>query len=306
MQSVTARFAIIEAPSPLGLRPEGVEELAGDLLNKGFAQRLGARNAGVLTPPPYDNQREPETDFLNAKAVMRYSTQLSDRVNEVLDRSEFPIVLGGDCSILLGNLLALKRRGRYGLLFIDGHTDFYQADANINGEIASSELAIAMGREPKVLHYVDEKTLVLDEDVVAFGFRDEAEQRQYGSQPLPPSVMQFDLEAIRSVGIASAATAAVSRLTAVRDGFWIHLDADVLDDAIMPAVDYRMDDGFTWSELTTTLRTAMATRRCVGLDVAIFNPRLDTDGQIAKRLVDVLVNSLKDCDPSTSIAMTSG
>ncbi len=36
------------------------------------------------------------------------------------------IVLGGDCSIMLGCLLALRRRERHGLLFLDGHPDFYQ------------------------------------------------------------------------------------------------------------------------------------------------------------------------------------
>ena len=41
----------------------------------------------------------------------------------MLDAGEFPFVLGGDCSILLGTTLAFRRRGRYGLLFIDGHTD---------------------------------------------------------------------------------------------------------------------------------------------------------------------------------------
>lgn len=51
---------------------------------------------------------------------------------EVLDAGDVPIVLGGDCSILLGNLLALRRRGRHGLLFIDGHADFYQPEAEPN------------------------------------------------------------------------------------------------------------------------------------------------------------------------------
>jgi arginase len=32
--------------------------------------------------------------------------------------------IGGDYSILPGSMLALRRRGRYGLLFIDGHADF--------------------------------------------------------------------------------------------------------------------------------------------------------------------------------------
>lgn len=89
------------------------------------------------------------------------------------------MVLGGDCFILLGNLLALRRRGRFGLFFADGHSDFYQPEANISGEVASSELALATGRGPDLLtRFEDYKPLVLDEDVVAFWFLDEGEQRQ--------------------------------------------------------------------------------------------------------------------------------
>jgi arginase len=83
------------------------------------------------------------------------------------------VVLGGDCSILLGNLLALKRRGRYGLLFMDGHADFYNPEANSNGEAASMELALATGRGPDVLTSIESSgPLVNDQDVVAFGYCD--------------------------------------------------------------------------------------------------------------------------------------
>jgi arginase len=68
-----------------------------------------------------------------------------------LDRGEFPLILGGDCSILLGATLALKRRGRFGLLFIDGHADFYQPAANPNGEAASMDLAFVTGYGPSPL-----------------------------------------------------------------------------------------------------------------------------------------------------------
>ncbi|MFF8393235.1 arginase family protein [Streptomyces sp. NPDC016172] len=71
-------------------------------------------------------------------------------------------------------------------------------------------------------------------------------------------------------------------------GYWIHLDVDVLDDAIMPAVDYRQPDGLTWQELETVLRTALSGGGAVGLTVAIFNPRLDPDGSIARNLGDCL------------------
>jgi arginase len=67
---------------------------------------------------------------------------------------------------------------------------------------------------------------------------------------------------------------------------------DVLDDAIMPAVDYRLPDGLGWDELTAVLRAAVASDRAVGLDVTIFNPTLDPDGQVASALVDSLVAGL--------------
>ena len=145
------RYAILEAPSILGLKPTGVERLPDALLGCGLAERLGARRAGRVDPPAYQATRDPQTRTLNAAAMAAWSPRLADAVEAVLHRGEFPVVLGGDCSILLGTTLALKRRGRYGLLFIDGHADFYQPEANPNGEAASMELAFVTGRGPKLL-----------------------------------------------------------------------------------------------------------------------------------------------------------
>ena len=120
------RFTIIEAPSVLGLFPEGVETLPDALLAEGLGERLEARRAGRAEPPQYDQQRDPDTMLLNPKGIAEYSVALADKIEPVVHMGEFPIVLGGDCSIVLGCLLALRRRGRYGLLFLDGHADFYQ------------------------------------------------------------------------------------------------------------------------------------------------------------------------------------
>ena len=76
------------------------------------------------------------------------------------------------------------------------------------------------------------------------------------------------------------------------EGFWIHLDADVLDDAVMPAVDYRLPGGLSWDELSATLRVLMTTGRAVGVNLGIFNPALDEDGSIARGLVSCLVAGL--------------
>ncbi|NWF25506.1 arginase family protein [Streptomyces sp. PKU-EA00015] len=284
----------IEAPSVLGLRPSGVQDLPRALLDAGLTGLPGAVRAGRVEAPAYDPRRDDETGVLNPAGIARYSVDLADAVGGVLRRGHFPVVLGGDCSILLGNLLALHRRGRHGLLFLDGHTDFYQPSAEPAGEAASMELALATGRGPRLLTDLEGRgPLLRDEDVVAFGFRDAAESALAGMQPLPPRLHAMGLERVRAAGAAAAARQAVDHLTRGETaGFWVHLDVDVLDDAIMPAVDYRIPGGLSWTELETVLATALADERARGLDVTIFNPRLDPGGTMASRLVECLRQGL--------------
>ncbi|MEV5101962.1 arginase family protein [Streptomyces massasporeus] len=288
------KLAVVEAPSVLGLRPTGVEDLPAALLGAGLAEGLGARHAGRVEPPPYAPERDPATGLLNPGGIAAYSVALADTVGDVLDHGRFPVVLGGDCSVLLGTLLALRRRDRHGLLFLDGHTDFYQPSAEPAGEVASMELALATGRGPRVLADLEGRgPLVRDADVVALGFRDAEESAGYGMQPLPPALHALELHTVRALGAAEAARRAVRLLTGngTGAGYWVHLDVDVLDDAVMPAVDYRQPDGLSWQELETVLRTALSGGGAAGLTVAIFNPRLDPDGTLARRLVDCLVRA---------------
>jgi arginase len=289
-------FAIIEAPSVLGLFPRGVERLSDALLAAGLAERLQARHAGRVEPPPYDERRDPETLVLNPQGIADYSAALADAVGRVVDAGEFPVVLGGDCSIMLGCMLALRRRGRYGLLFLDGHADFYQPEAEPNGEAASMDLAFATGRGPRVMTDLEGRCpLVSDEDVVVFGRRDAEDAEAHGSQRIEDTgIKVMDLSEIRQRGAADASETAVAYLSRPGiAGFWVHLDADVLDDLVMPAVDYRMPGGLSWDELARTLRAAADCGRAVGINVTIFNPVLDRNGSIATAFVHALELGLR-------------
>jgi arginase len=287
-------YRIIEAPSVLGLKPTGVERLPQRLLQEGLAERLGAEVVSRLDPPEYDPVPDPETGTLNASALARWSPELADAVQSVLDGGGFPLVLGGDCSILLGSALALRRCGRYGLLFLDGHADFYQPEANPDGEAASMELAFVTGHGPAQLTALEGLApLVREQDVVAFGFRDGEEQREHGSQPLPEAILALDLQQVRRLGVEQAARLAVAHLCRPElDGFFVHLDADCLDDALMPAVDYRLAGGLSHEELVTVLRTALASGRAAGMEVTIYNPSLDRDGSAGRGLVEALEQAL--------------
>ena len=288
-------FTIIEAPSTLGLWPSGVEHLPEALISAGLPERLGARRGGRVEPPPYDAERDGGTLMLNPHGLARYAAALADAVGATLDEGAFPVVLGGDCSILLGNLLALKRRGRYGLLFLDGHADFYQPEAEPKGEAASMELALATGRGPAVVADLEGRgPLVHDEDVIVYGRRDGEQADEHGSQRIEDTgIHVIDVTEVTTTGAGTTIVRALDRLSrTATDGFWIHLDADVLDDDIMPAVDYRMPGGLSWEELTTVLRTSIATGRAAGIDITIFNPRLDPDGTIAARFAQAIAEGM--------------
>lgn len=292
---VMGGFAILEAPSVLGLFPRGVEDLPAALLGAGLADAIGAGHAGRVTPPPYDPTRDPTTGLLNPQALRDYSHLLAEATGAVLDGGDVPIVLGGDCSIVLGTLLALRQRSHYGLLFIDGHADFYQPDAEPNGEAASMDLALATGRGPDVVANLDNRRpLVRDDDVVQFARRDADEAAEAGSQRIEDSgITVIDLPEIRRRGVERAVHDALGRLVRPDlDGFWIHLDCDALDDDVMPAVDYRLPGGLTWDELEHVLSAAIGSGRAAGLDVTIFNPQLDVDGSIAVALVRCLTRGL--------------
>ena len=291
------RYAIIDAPSILGLRPTGVQYLPEALKTAGLLKGLNAEYVGYVQPSlSYNPKRDQATLIMNADAIKTFSLQLAEIVSTEIAKKSFPIVLGGDCSILIGPLLGLRRVGRYGLFFIDGHADFYQPQASTTGEVADMDLAIVSGRGPDILTNIDDlKPLVRDEDAVVFGYRDAEQSLSYGSQDIRETNMHvFDLSQIRGLKIETATSVAVARL--MKDGlegFWIHLDADVLDDRVMPAVDYRLPDGgLGFSELSKLLSALIASGHAVGMTITIFNPHLDLDGSIAKNFVSSIVAGL--------------
>src|SRR5918998_6151524 len=113
------RIAILDAPSNLGLRPPtatsvpGCAKAPGALRDHGLLSRLRARDAGCLTPPRYDpGDWRPGDGVCHAEQIANYSRRLADRIGGILDAGEFPVILGGDCSIVLGSGLAMHRLGQ--------------------------------------------------------------------------------------------------------------------------------------------------------------------------------------------------
>jgi arginase len=289
-------IAIVDAPSVLGLFPRGVEYLPESLHAHDLMTAVGAVEHTTLLPPASTPEPDVVTGVNNTSAIVAFTQTLADTVGDALDRGRFPLVLGGDCTIVFGPLLSLARRGRSGLLFLDGHADFSHPDDEPSGEGASMDLAIATGycadRFPPIGGF---EPLIDPERVAVLGYRvhGDGTDNNRGRFVADTRISAIDLDDLRARGLRRAVDDSLAVLTASDvDGFWVHIDVDVLDDDVMPAVDYRNPDGLSWEELTTIVRASIATGHARGLDLSIFNPSLDVERTLAARIVRFLGEAL--------------
>jgi arginase len=178
------------------------------------------------------------------------------------------------------------------LFFLDGHADFYLPEQSLTGGVAGMDLAFATGRGNDILSDIDgEKPLVRDADTVVFGFRDMREDEVLKVPKLSETeIKTFNLPEVRQMGIEKAACNALQILqNKLLDGFWIHVDADVLDDLVMPAVDSRQPDGLSREEFIQIMKILLNSDKATGMHIGIFDPDMDKNGGIASDFTAALV-----------------
>lgn len=257
---------LLSAPTNLGNRPYESDGTArhthlgpARLREHGVVERLGARDLGDVAAAPYRDFVRPPGGVRNEDLVLDHV----QRIARAIPREGFTLVLGGDCSTLLGCLLAT---GAEGLVFFDGHSDFNTPATSETGGVAGMDLALVTGRGETPLA----RRFVEDERVVTVGIRDVGDA-EFRSATTADEILQH---------------------LGDRD-FFIHVDADVLDPAYMPFVDSPEPGGLSPDELTSLLAPLVRHPRAAGMELTIYDPRDDHDGRGAKLLVDILAKTFK-------------
>jgi len=282
-------WAAFDAPFDSAGEGGGEERAPAALRRAGLIERVGCEDlewaAPVLRPP----ERDSRTGIVAFPGLVAASEAIAGKLGEVLDSGRRPLVLGGDCSLLVGVAGGLRRSGlEAGLLFVDGHADYFDGESSTTGEAADMELAILHGDGPAELTGSN-PPLVAPERTTIFGHRppdldpDVAHERSR----VPDAVIQLDAPAIRRLGAAEAARTGIERGTGAGGELWLHLDLDALDEAELPAVSYPQPQGLSWQELEDLIRP-MVDAGPVGISVADYNPDLDPDGRHAARIVELL------------------
>ena len=290
-------LTLISAPSNLGLRPPqpgavpGTAKAPEALREAGLYARfaaLGAAEGGIVLPGRYlDDAVAGVARSRNQEAMLGHAHRLAARISGRLAAGDVPLVLGGDCSLLLAAGLALSERGRYGLVHLDGHTDFrHPGNSAQCFSMAGEDLAAAVG-----LHWAaitGGRPYFRPDDAVHVGCRDDDEHLAEATSVL---AKVFPASQARHIGWAATAEAILGVAGAGHlDGYWLHLDVDILDPDVMPAVDSPAPGGLWPAELTELL--AALAPGATGAQVTVFDPDLDPDGRYADLLTGIVVAGL--------------
>lgn len=287
----TKEICIIEFPSNLGLKEPypghepGVKHLPDWLRKHHFHDDIRSSKIIRLDPPPYSMSIDKETGVRNADALVSYALEQDKIIQRTLDEDLFPLLLGGDCSILLGPLLSLAQTGDHALFYLDGHTDFMWPALSKTGGAGGMAAALAAGRGPKKLtNILGLEPYIKEEHLWCVGNREYV--GWYEQAITTSNATYLSLERIRNEGIKSCVSSFLKSIQSQNlSGFWIHFDVDVLHDELMPAVDSRTPDGLLYNELQEILLPLLNNPKAIGLTITILDPELDTDGSSTKKFV---------------------
>jgi arginase family enzyme len=284
---VTNRI-LIQAPIDSSGAGRGEEHAPSAVVAAGLLERIDVHAVVESDARIRDSSRDPASGVIGADQIRRAAEAIASDVRSAVGSGGTPLVVGGDCTLLLGVFLGVARPTA--LWFVDGHADFFDGETSRTGEAADMDLAILTGHGPPGL-LARAEPLVAPAAVALLGHRPD---------DLGPGTatengrIDPDIFALTSVEIRKLAPRSVGEEVAGRSSgpAWVHVDLDVLDERVLPAVSYPQSLGLDWRELVELVQPLAASPDLVGMSVADLNPDLDPDGRHARRTVDALAEIL--------------
>ena len=266
--SSAASYAAGQDLAPAALRSAGLPA-------KLIAAGLEVHDEGDLPVQVWKPDREHPL-AQNAGQATESLRQLADQLGPVLARGDLALVLGGNCTIALGVMAALRRLGTAvpGLLYVDRHFDINTPDSTTDGALDWMGLAHALALPGCVDTLVD-----------AFGARPLLEPYQVAWLGVELRLAtDWEREQAARLGLhvatsqalaadpAGAVAAALDHLPA--GPLAVHIDVDVLDftDAPLAEDTGGRNTGPTLGQAEQALMLAARDPRVRALSIGELNP----------------------------------
>lgn len=289
----TGRFTILGVPIDsvgLGRAEAHGTELSPRAVRAAGLGRLGWDDAGDLDVRIPSHDRDPATGLVGIDGVLSTTSTLRSAVADVVADGRRPFVLGGCCALLPGALAGARDvLGELGLVYVDGHLDFYDGVTSPTGEAADMPIAVILGEGPAPwVASVGPTPVIAPSAIAILGYHDQEELADIGDQ-LPArrasGILDVDADTVRRDGPRVVGDRAIVHVSRGDRRLWFHVDLDVLDRDVFPATDYLISGGLDWDQFVELVRPVVEAPTLVGWSLSCYNPEKDPDGRDGRAIV---------------------
>lgn len=288
---------LIGCPMDLGQTRRGVDMGPSALRAAQLERRIEAlghnlQDLGDLHTPEVETRKLRDAKARYLDEIVRICEQLAKRVEKTARLGRFPVVLGGDHSIVMGTMAGLvKARGAQGLIYIDAHGDFNTTDTTPSGNIHGMGLAACLGLgHPKLVNIGGVKPKVKPENVALLGVRelDAGEKELVRKNDIYVATMRD----IDEKGIARVVKDAIERAKERTKGVHVTFDVDVLDPSEAPGTGTPVPGGLTFREAHLALEILAERNVPTSFELVEVNPLLDVQNRTADLAVGLVESVL--------------
>ena len=224
--------------------------------------------------------------------IARAATVAARKIDRILTKGHFPLVLGGDHSIAVGTVSGIaavcRRQGKkLGLLWVDAHGDINTPESSPSGNIHGMPVASLLGQGPAELTGIGGKGPKVDPANIALvGIRslDEGEKRRLKAT----GVQVHTMSDIDRHGIHRVMKKALARVTDGTDYVHVSFDLDAVDPTVAPGVGTPVKGGLDYREAHLIMELLHDSGVMTSLEMVEVNPILDQGNASAAFAVELV------------------
>lgn len=299
MENKERTVNIIGFPMDLGAGRRGVDMGPSALRIAGIREkleRLGYKviDSGDIFIQIMERQKisNPKLKYLNE--ILKTSATLAVKVEKVLEKGQFPLCIGGDHSMALGNIAGIssycRKKGlKFGVIWIDAHADMNTDETTPSGNIHGMPLAASLGLGyEKLVKLAGFSPKVLPENCALIGIRNIDQREKLNIKKVNPAV--YTMTDIDKLGIHRVISRVLKQFRENVDHIHVSFDLDSVDPSVAPGVGTPVPGGLTYRE-THLLMESIAECGCISsLGVTEVNPILDNKNKSAVFATDVVAS----------------